>query len=61
MEDKLKELELEINGLKLTIQQLVDKVANLESGESQSGVYFDGCPDYATEYIMKTINKKEGE
>lgn len=58
----MEELKKEITELKLIIQQLEQRVADLENGEFGSGVYLEGCNDADKEYIKPIIEgKKEGE
>lgn len=56
MEEKIKELETKLVELNLTIQSLQDRVQKLEDSEVSTGVYLDGVPEYAKDYI-----NKEGE
>ena len=57
---KVEELEMFKAEYLLKFQELEKKVEALESGSLGTGVYLEGCPDFATEYI-KSENKKEGE
>ena len=67
MEKEVKELMKKVDELEmfkaeylLKFQELEKKVEELESGSLGTGVYLEGCPDFATEYI-KSENKKDGE
>lgn len=58
----MEDLKKEITELKLIIQQLEERITNLEKGEFGSGVYLEGCTDADKEYIKPVIEgKKEGE
>lgn len=52
-------LLLEINTLSLKVRELEEELIKLRDGELGTGVYLEGCPDYAKDYIIAT-NKKEG-
>ena len=59
-------IEKKMNELILKVQQLEQRVADLENGEFGTGIYLDGCTKADAEYIsgkydnIKEI-KKEGE
>lgn len=55
MTDKEKQM---FNELILKVQQLEQRVADLENGEFGTGIYLDGCTEADAEYI---INKSETE
>lgn len=55
------ELKSELKALKLEIEELKEEIRKIKESENNTGVYLDGCPDYAREYISKSIKKKEGE
>ena len=57
-EKELLELKNEISALRLENQVLEKRIKDLEEGSVGTGVYLDGCPEYAKEYI---IDKKEGD
>lgn len=59
MEEKIKELEAKIAELNLKVISLEERVKDLEDGSISTGVYLEGVPDYAKEYIQKS--NKEGE
>lgn len=59
--DKLKELLEKVSTLTATVNQLQQRVEKLETGEKDTGVYLDGCPDYARDYINESLRDKEGE
>lgn len=58
---KIKELELQVNALKLESQLLSDRIKVLEEGDRGTGVYFDGTPDYVKNYVnaVAVDDKKE--
>lgn len=56
--NKLTKLEYEQKALKLEVQTLENRIKDLEEGSMGTGVYFEGCPDYAKDYILK---ESEGE
>lgn len=61
LKKKVEELEQFKAKMALEFQELVNKVETLENGSLGTGVYLDGCPDFATEYINESKNKKDGE
>lgn len=62
----MSDIEKKMNELTLKVQQLEQRVADLENGEFGTGIYLDGCTKADAEYIsgkydnIKEI-KKEGE
>ena len=62
----MSDIEKKMNELILKVQQLEQRVADLENGEFGTGIYLDGCTKADAEYIsgkyenIKKI-KKEGE
>lgn len=58
MKEKIQEVEKEITEMRVTIQKLEEKIAELESGKSSSGIYLDGTQDYVKEYIEKNSGRK---
>ena len=62
----MSDIEKKMNELILKVQQLEQRVADLENGEFGTGIYLDGCTRADAEYIsgkydnIKEI-KKEGE
>lgn len=62
----MSDIEKKMNELMLKVQQLEQRVADLENGEFGTGIYLDGCTKADAEYIsgkydnIKEI-KKEGE
>ena len=62
----MSDIEKKMNELILKVQQLEQRVADLEKGEFGTGIYLDGCTEADAEYIsgkydnIKEI-KKEGE
>lgn len=59
--DEIAKLKEKIATLVLEKQALEARVKDLEDGSSASGVYLDGCPDYAREYISTSNKEKDGE
>lgn len=57
MDKEVKELKKELKELILKVQLLEDDLNKLKKGELGTGVYLEGCPEYAQDYIVK----KEGE
>lgn len=60
MDEKIQKLEQMIRELNLKIQQLEERLSNLESGEFGTGIYLDGCSEGDASYIINS-NKKVGE
>lgn len=67
MEKEIKELMEKIDELEkfkaeyvLKFQELEKEVKDLREGSLGTGVYFDGCPDFAVDYI-KENKTKDGE
>jgi len=60
MEEKIISFEQKIRELNLKIQQLEDRLSNLENGEFGTGIYLDGCSEGDKKYIAE-ISKKVGE
>lgn len=58
MEEKVKELVEKVDKLTLQISELEKRVHDLETGSIGTGVYLDGTPEYARDYINN--NNKEG-
>lgn len=58
--EEIQEFMLEFAELKASVLDIIQRLEKLESGEANSGVYLDGCPDYAVDYITNS-KKKEGE
>lgn len=58
--EQIQELISKISELQANVQQLIQRVEVLENGSTGTGVYLDGCPEYAMDYIKNSI-KKEGE
>ena len=62
----MSDIEKKMNELILKVQQLEQRVADLENGEFGTGIYLDGCTKADAEYISGkyeniTEIKKEGE
>ena len=51
----------DLTKMKADINDLKERVKNLEEGSVGTGVYLDGCPDYAVDFITSKTSKKEGE
>ena len=58
--EEIQEFMLKFDELKASVLDITQRLEKLESGEVDSGVYLDGCPDYAVDYITNS-KKKEGE
>lgn len=55
-----------LNELILRVQQLEQRVADLENGEFGTGIYLDGCTEADANYISRKDNtnkenRKEGD
>lgn len=50
---RLGDLESKIKTQTLQVQQLEDRIKSLEEGSMGTGIYLDGCPEYARDYINK--------
>ena len=50
---RLEDMESKIKTLTLQVQMLDNKVKELEEGSLGTGIYLDGCPEYARDYINK--------
>lgn len=59
VEETISKLLADVAELKVKNTDLNKRVKELEEGSIGTGVYLEGCPDYAKEYI--TEKKKEGE
>ena len=57
----VKDLTARVDALTLEKQVLEQRVYELETGSVGTGVYLDGCPDYAKDYISQKNTKKDGE
>lgn len=55
--DDVKELTEKIDKLILRVNELEKEVESLKKGSLGTGVYLDGTPDYAKEYILKEGEK----
>lgn len=55
------ELQKQITELTLKLQELENRIAQLEKGEFGTGIYLDGCTDADIEYIVGKTIKKEGK
>ena len=53
-------LEQKLVELTLKIQELEQRIVNLENGEFGTGVYLEGCTEADAEYITGKPVKKEG-
>lgn len=60
MEERIISFEQKIRELNLKIQQLEDRLSNLENSEFGTGIYLDGCSEGDKKYIAE-ISKKVGE
>ncbi len=62
----MSDIEKKLNELILRVQQLEQRVADLENGEFGTGIYLDGCTEADADYIsgknnINKENKKEGD
>ena len=62
----MSDFEKKLNELILRVQQLEQRVDDLEKGEFGTGIYLDGCTEADAAYISGKSNnnreiKKEGE
>lgn len=53
MMQRLGDLESKLKTQTLQVQQLEDRIKSLEEGSMGTGIYLDGCPEYARDYINK--------
>lgn len=60
IEDTIMKLVEDISELKLKNTDLETRIKALEDGSIGTGVYLDGCPDYAKDFIVNN-EKKVGE
>lgn len=62
LNDKMSKMLEDISFFKIKIEELEKEIKMLKDDKVETGVYLDGCPDYAIAYINgKDKNKKEGE
>lgn len=57
----MSDVEIKLTELTLKIQELEQRVTDLENGEFGTGVYLDGCTEADAEYISGKSVKKDGE
>lgn len=57
----MSDVEIRLTELTLKIQELEQRVTDLENGEFGTGVYLDGCTEADAEYISGKSVKKDGE
>lgn len=57
----MEEVKKEIRELILKIQELEQRIVDLENGEFGTGVYLEGCTEANAEYISGKLVKKEGD
>lgn len=55
------DVEKKLNELTLKMQELEQRIIDLENGEFGTGVYLEGCTEADAEYISGKPIKKEGE
>lgn len=60
MEQTIMKLLEDVSKLKLENADLTKRIKELEEGSIGTGVYLDGCPDYAKDFISNK-DKKVGE
>lgn len=58
MKEEFLELKNEISALKLELKELREEFENYKRESSGTGVYLDGCPEYAKEYIQRETGIK---
>lgn len=61
LEKEVKEIEARIAKIELLCQDFGKRIDQLEDKGFDTGVYFDGCNEADTEYIIGKPIKKEGE
>lgn len=62
MENQIAKILDDLSSLKAQVNDILERVKNLEEGTQSTGVFLDGCPDYAKDYIINnTKDKKDGE
>lgn len=62
MENQIAKILDDLSSLKAQMNDILKRVKDLEEGTQSTGVFLDGCPDYAKEYIISgTKDKKDGE
>lgn len=59
LETQISELRRQLAELKAYVNNHEKRIKDIEDGEIGTGVYLDGVPEYAVEYIKG--QKKEGE
>ena len=62
----MSDIEKKLNELILRVQQLEQRVDDLEKGEFGTGIYLDGCTEADADYISgknntNKENRKEGD
>lgn len=57
----MEDLSKKLAELTLKMQELEQRIADLENGEFGTGVFLDGCTEADAEYIAGKPIKKEGE
>lgn len=62
MENQIAKILDDLASLKAQVNDILKRVKDLEEGTQSTGVFLDGCPDYAKDYIINNIkDKKDGE
>lgn len=62
MENQIAKILDDLSSLKAQVNDILKRVKDLEEGAQSTGVFLDGCPDYAKDYIINgTKDKKDGE
>lgn len=52
----------DISTIRAEIIEIKKRLEAIEKSSEVTGVYFDGCPEYVTDYVAKNNkDKKEGE
>jgi hypothetical protein len=60
MEEQIAKLEQLVRELTLKLQQVEQRVSDLENGEFGTGIYLEGCSEGDVKYILNS-DKKVGE
>ena len=62
MENQIAKILDDLSSLKAEVNDILKRLKDIEDEEQNTGVFLDGCPDYAKDYIINnTKDKKDGE
>lgn len=61
IDNKLNPIILQIAEINLNLQSLREEFNAFKKSEQITGVYLDGCPEYAQKYIENDDNTERGE